>query len=79
MEWDKAGEPVTRTGEEPIMNSRTISVPINRPPAEVREFASTPDNLPQWVRSFYTSVNKLGLGGFALSPGAYRPIILLTE
>jgi hypothetical protein len=43
-----------------MMNSRTISVAIKRPPSEVYEFASNPGNLPQWVRSFCQSVSKSG-------------------
>lgn len=41
-----------------MMNSRTITVPINRPPAAVYEFSSNPENLPQWVKSFCLSVRK---------------------
>lgn len=43
-----------------MMNSRTITCPINRPPSEVYDFASNPENLPQWVRSFCLSVRKSG-------------------
>lgn len=42
------------------MNSRTISVPINRPASEVYQFASNPENLPRWVRSFCISVIRSG-------------------
>lgn len=42
------------------MNSRTITCSINRPPATVYEFASNPENLPQWVKSFCLSVKKSG-------------------
>lgn len=42
------------------MNSRTITCSINRPPSVVYEFASNPENLPQWVRSFCLSVRKSG-------------------
>lgn len=42
------------------MNSRTITCSIDRPPAAVYEFASNPENLPQWVQSFCLSVRKTG-------------------
>jgi len=42
------------------MNSRTITCSINKPPATVYEFASNPENLPQWVRSFCLAVKKCG-------------------
>ena len=43
-----------------MLNSRTITCSINRPPSEVYNFASNPENLPQWVRSFCLSVKKSG-------------------
>ena len=43
-----------------MMNSRTITCQINRPPAAVYDFASNPENLPKWVRSFCLSVKKSG-------------------
>jgi len=43
-----------------MLNSRTITCSINKPPATVYEFASNPENLPQWVRSFCLSVRKTG-------------------
>lgn len=42
------------------MNSRTITCSINRLPSVVYEFASNPENLPQWVKSFCLSVKKSG-------------------
>jgi hypothetical protein len=51
-----------------MMNSQTISVPINRPPAEVDGFASSPENLPQWVRSFCQSITKSGDAWFMETP-----------
>jgi hypothetical protein len=51
-----------------MMNSRTISVAIKRPLAEVYEFASNPENLPQWVRSFCLSVSKSGDDWFMETP-----------
>lgn len=41
-----------------MMKSRTITCSIRRPPAEVYEFASNPENLPRWVQSFCLSVRK---------------------
>jgi hypothetical protein len=43
-----------------MMNSRTLNVQIDRPSAEVYEFASNPQNLPKWVKSFCLSVKKSG-------------------
>jgi hypothetical protein len=43
-----------------MMNSRTITCSIDRPPATVHEFASNPQNLPLWVQSFCLSVRKSG-------------------
>jgi hypothetical protein len=45
-----------------MMKSRTLTCSINRPPAAIYEFASNPENLPQWVRSFCLSVRKTGDG-----------------
>jgi len=38
------------------MKSRTVSVSIAVPPAEVYEFASNPENLPRWAPAFCLSV-----------------------
>ena len=43
-----------------MLNSRTITCSINKPPATVFEFASNPENLPKWVLSFCMSVRKSG-------------------
>ena len=43
-----------------MMNSRTITCSISRPPSKVYEFASNPENLPKWVRSFCLSVKMSG-------------------
>jgi hypothetical protein len=43
-----------------MMKSRTITCSIDRPPSVVYEFASNPENLPQWVRSFCLTVRKSG-------------------
>lgn len=40
------------------MKSRTITCSINKPLAAVYDFASNPENLPKWVRSFCLSVRK---------------------
>lgn len=42
-----------------MLKSNTITCSINRPPTAVYEFASNPENLPQWVQSFCLSVRKL--------------------
>ena len=43
-----------------MRKSRTISCWINRSPAIVYQFASNPEKLPEWVRSFCSSVRKTG-------------------
>lgn len=43
-----------------MMNSHTITCSINKAPALVCEFASNPENLPQWIKSFCLSVRKSG-------------------
>lgn len=43
-----------------MINVRLLTVSIARPPAIVYGFASNPENLPQWVRSFCLSVKKTG-------------------
>lgn len=43
-----------------MMNSRTITCSIDRPASEVYRFASNPENLPQWVRSFCLSFRQSG-------------------
>lgn len=42
------------------MNSRTITCSSDRPPATIYEFASNPENLPKWERSFCLLVRKTG-------------------
>lgn len=51
-----------------MVNSRTISVAISQHPPEVYRFASNPENLPQWVRSFCLSVTRTGDGWFMETP-----------
>jgi hypothetical protein len=43
-----------------MLKSRTITCSIERPPEVVYDFASNPENLPRWVRSFCLSVRKSG-------------------
>lgn len=43
-----------------MMNSRTITCSINQPPSRVYKFASNPESLPYWVRSFCLSVRRSG-------------------
>jgi len=43
-----------------MMKSHTITCSIDRQFREVYHFASNPENLPQWVRSFCLSVKKSG-------------------
>ncbi len=40
------------------MNAQTITYSINRRAPEVYHFASNPENLPQWIKSFCLSVPK---------------------
>ena len=44
------------------MNSHTITCSINCPPIDVYRFASNPENLPRWVKSFCLSVEDDGNG-----------------
>ncbi|MEX1028145.1 MAG: SRPBCC family protein [Candidatus Paceibacterota bacterium] len=53
------------------MNSRTITVQIDRPSADAYEFASNPENLPQWVKSFCLSVEKSDDGWLMETPGGF--------
>lgn len=39
-----------------LMESRTLSVSIARPPQQVYDFAATPENFPRWAPSFCRSV-----------------------
>ncbi len=41
-----------------MLETRTMTVQIDRPSADVYEFASDPENLPKWVKSFCISVKK---------------------
>lgn len=40
--------------------SRTVSVSIARPPDQVYEFASNPENLPQWAKGLGNTVTRRG-------------------
>jgi len=42
------------------LESRTLSVSINRRPDEVYAFISNPENLPQWAPAFCKSVRRTG-------------------
>lgn len=50
------------------MKSQTISVSIAAPPERVYAFASNPENLPQWVPSFFKSVELVNGEWVAQSP-----------
>jgi carbon monoxide dehydrogenase subunit G len=43
-----------------LPKSRTLSVSIDRSPAEVYGFVSNPENLPRWAPAFVRSVKKQG-------------------
>lgn len=45
-----------------------ISVAISRPPREVYDFASKPENLPRWARGVAGSIEKVGDAWVARSP-----------
>lgn len=50
------------------MKSQTISATIAAPPERVYAFASNPANLPQWVQSFFKSVELIDGEWVAQSP-----------
>jgi hypothetical protein len=50
------------------MKSQTISAQISRLPSAVYDFASNPENLPKWVRSFCLSVKKCADGWLMETP-----------
>jgi hypothetical protein len=50
------------------MKSQTVSVFIAAPPEQVYAFASNPENLPQWVPSFFLSVERVDGEWVAESP-----------
>lgn len=50
------------------MKSQTLSVTIAAPPARVYAFASKPENLPLWVPSFFSSVERISDEWVAQSP-----------
>jgi len=43
-----------------IVESRSLSVSINRNPDDVYAFVSNPENLPQWAPAFCKSVRRAG-------------------
>lgn len=60
-----------------MMKSRTLSVQINRIPSEVYDFASKPENFPQWVNSFCLSVRETEDGWFVETPTGFVGIQFL--
>ena len=42
-----------------LLEVRHVSVSIDRPPAEVYEFAVTGENLPNWARGLCTTIRKV--------------------
>jgi hypothetical protein len=48
--------------------TKHISVSIHRPPNEVNEFASNPNNLPRWASGLSGSIRKTGEEWIADSP-----------
>ena len=50
------------------MKSQTLSVTIAAPPARVYAFASKPENLPLWVPSFFSAVERISDEWVAQSP-----------
>jgi hypothetical protein len=46
-------------------NARTLTVSIDRPPAEVYAFAANVQNLPRWATAFVRSVRKTDSGWIA--------------
>jgi Polyketide cyclase / dehydrase and lipid transport len=48
--------------------AKHISVSINRPAAQVYEFASNPENLPKWAAGLSGSIKKVDEGWIADSP-----------
>lgn len=41
-----------------VVRSRTLSISIDRPPRDVYDFVSNPENLPKWAPGFCRSVRK---------------------
>jgi pimeloyl-ACP methyl ester carboxylesterase len=52
----------------PGMVSRTLSISIERPAAEVYEFASNPENVQKWAKGLGKSVRKQGAGWIVEMP-----------
>ena len=51
-----------------VLESRTLSVTIARPPRKVYEFVSNPENLPRWAAGLGKSVRKTGAGWVVETP-----------
>ena len=45
-----------------VLPVKTVSVSIDRPPSEVYDFVSNPENFAKWVTSFVRSVRRAGTG-----------------
>jgi carbon monoxide dehydrogenase subunit G len=51
-----------------IFPSRTLSISIDRPPDEVYDFISNPENLPKWAAGLCKSVSKTNADWIAETP-----------
>lgn len=51
-----------------ILESRTLSVSVNRTPDEVYAFVSNPANLPRWAPAFCKSVRQAGADWIVETP-----------
>jgi hypothetical protein len=51
-----------------IFPSRTLSISIDRPPSEVYDFISNPENLPKWAAGLCKSVRKTNAGWIVETP-----------
>jgi uncharacterized protein YndB with AHSA1/START domain len=51
-----------------MFTAKHISVSINRPAAQVYEFASNPENLPKWAAGLSGSIKKVGEDWITESP-----------
>jgi hypothetical protein len=70
-EIDGSGVDRTNKGETAMatmLQSRTLSISIERHPNEVYEFVSNPENIPKWAKGLGKSVRKQGTYWIADSP-----------
>ena len=51
-----------------VLESRTLSITIARPPRQVYEFVSNPENLPRWAAGLGKSVRKSDVGWIVDTP-----------